>query len=164
MDFFLQSLSWIAVIALLGIGLAGCIIPVLPGHPLILVATLLAQLTLPDFHVAWYHWLALILLCVIGMFGDNIFSVWGAQRFGSTRAGLWGCLAGAFIGIFFFPWGLILGPFIGAVVAELIVSRQKLKASLYSGTGAFLGTIAGFVFKIGIALAMIIYVALLMLL
>lgn len=153
----LPILYWLLIILLMGIGLAGCVIPMLPGHPLILASVIIAELMIPGFHLEWYHWVLLSLLCLLGMFGDNLFSLWGARRFGSTTAGLWGCLAGALIGCLFFPWGLILGPFIGAVTAELAVSRQQLHEAFVSGFGAFLGTLAGFIFKIIVGLAMILY-------
>lgn len=165
MDYFLHMTgmvaSWFFILLLLGVALAGCVIPVLPGHPLILAAALIADLTLPGVHIAWYHWLMLIVLCAFGMLGDNLLSLWGARRFGSTRAGLWGCLAGALAGLFFAPWGLLIGPFAGAFAAELIVSRNTIASSLHSGLGAFLGTLAGFLFKLAVALVMIIYLILL---
>lgn len=153
--------AWFFILLLLGVALAGCVIPLLPGHPLILAAALIADLFLPNVHIAWYHWLILIVLCAVGVFGDNLFSLWGARRFGSTKAGLWGCLAGAVLGLFFAPWGLLIGPFAGAVTAELIVSRNTIGSSLHSGLGAFLGTLAGFLFKLAVALVMIVYLILL---
>lgn len=167
MDWLLQISGYIfitiTILLLLGIGLAGCVIPIIPGHPILLIAILVAELSIPDFHIAWYHWIFLIILCVLGTIGDNVFSIWGAKQFGSTKAGLWGCFAGICAGSFFLPWGLIIGPFAGALIAELIVSKQTLTYALRSGTGAFLGTLAGFIFKIAMGFAILGYAGALLL-
>ncbi len=158
MEYFLQLGGTIAVIitvlALMGIGLAGCVIPMLPGHILIFAAALVMEWG-TSIDIAWYNWCILAVLCILGMTGDSLLSLWGARRFGSTKAGLAGCFAGIIVGVFLPPWGLLFGPFAGALLAELIFSRQDIAGSLKSGTGALLGTLAGYIFKTGIGLAMI---------
>lgn len=161
MDLFFQYsipvLLILTSLILTGMGLAGCIIPVVPGHPLILLGCIAASYAFPiaEHAIGWANWTVLSLLCIIGMLGDNICTYWGAKRFGSTAAGIWGSLTGLLIGGFFFPLGLLIGPFLGAISFEIGFQRREIKESMKSGFGAMLGTFGGILFKLGIAVLMI---------
>lgn len=151
-------LSWTLIISIIGAGFAACIIPFLPGHLIMLFGMILGQTLIPDIHLAWYSWTILPIICLIGTIGDNFLSAWGAKRFGSTRAGIWGAIIGLMIGIFALPgWGAIVGPFLGALVAEMVVERNNIRQAFRSGLGAFLGSISGILLKIVCGLAMLVY-------
>ena len=113
------------------IGLAGCILPALPGPPLAYGGMLL----LTELVV----WLALV---VVVQVLDYFVPLLGAKYSGGSRWGERGCLAGTIAGLFFMPWGIILGPFLGAVIGELIGGRET-KDALRSGFGSLLGFLLG---------------------
>ena len=74
---------------------------------------------------------------------DYLTPLLGTKYSGGSRAGNWGCILGTIAGIFLFaPWGIILGPFIGALVGELIGGKpmqEALRAGMGRGSGAFCG-------------------------
>lgn len=124
------------------IGLAGCIVPIIPGPPLSYFGILLLHWTNKvqfdqKFLVTW----ALLVAGVTII--DYLTPIWGAKRFGGTKRGTWGATIGLFAGLLFFPpLGIILGPFVGAVVGELTLSDDFNKA-LKSGMGSLLGFLIG---------------------
>lgn len=134
-------------------GLVGTFVPVLPAAPLILVGALLAAWLTGFAGLSW-PWLALLLaLGLAGMLLDNLAAAWGARRFGGSRSGLVGALAGGVLGVFFFPLGLLLGPLLGALAGELLARRTLREASRSAG-GAVLGLLAGTGAKLALHLGM----------
>lgn len=125
------------------VGLAGCILPFLPGPPLCYLALLIQQLqsTPPyttDFLLIW----AGITLVVTGL--DYVIPIYGTKKFGGTKYGMWGCVVGLIAGLWLGPIGIILGPFVGAFIGELIGNAQSehaLRAALGSFVGFLLGTL-----------------------
>jgi len=149
MDTFLIVSGIILLLA----GIAGCIIPFLPGPPLAYGSLILMQISSyrpfsEKFLVIW----ALVTLLVV--IADYYIPIWGTQKFGGTKGGVWGATIGLLIGMFFFPpLGLIAGPFIGAFVGEMINKNDSRKA-LRSAIGSFIGFVAGTVMKLGISIVM----------
>src|ERR1051325_3278160 len=95
-------------------GFVGCILPGLPGTPLILVAAIVHRLYFGEHSVNWVVLLILITLTLMSVALDYLASVYGAKRFGATWRGAFGALVGGIVGLFFNLPGIILGPFIGA--------------------------------------------------
>lgn len=124
------------------IGLAGCIVPIVPGPPLSYFGILLLHWTEKaqfeqKFLIIW----ALIVAGVTLL--DFMTPIWGTKKFGGTKRGTWGATIGLVLGLFFFPpIGIIIGPFIGAVVGELTHS-EDFKKALKSGLGSLLGFVIG---------------------
>ncbi len=149
----MDSALVVTAIILLLVGIAGCIIPLLPGPPLAYGSLILIQVSSykpysVKFLVIW----GLVTLLVV--IADYYIPVWGTKKFGGTKAGVWGAAIGLFAGIFFFPpLGLIAGPFIGAFAGEMLNNRDAGKA-LRSATGSFVGFLAGTLMKIGISIVM----------
>ena len=81
----------------------------------------------------------------------------GSKWFGGTRWGALGALAGSIVGMFFLPFGLLLGPLIGAFVCEIAFARKQTHHAAISGMGSVVGTVAGMGFKIVIGAAMIVW-------
>jgi uncharacterized protein YqgC (DUF456 family) len=79
----------------------------------------------------------------------------GTKKFGGTKIGMAGALAGGLVGIFFGLPGLLFGPILGALAAEMIIARREWKASGKAATGAFVGMVLGMVGKFGCTVAMI---------
>lgn len=131
-------------------GLAGCILPVIPGVPLAYVGMLLLHATdkvqfSAKFLVVWG------IVTVVVQILDAVVPVWGTKAMGGSKAGVWGSTAGLVAGLFLGPWGIIVGPFAGAVLGELIANRGKdsmpFMQILKSGVGSFAGLMAGTVVK-----------------
>ncbi len=132
----------IVAILCLVVGLLGCLLPVLPGPPVSWVALLLLKFTHYGAGMSWFTmWLLLLVVVVVSIL-DYIVPVWGTRKFGGTKAGMWGASIGLVVGLFFSPWGIILGPFIGALVAELIAGSSGAK-SFKAAIGAFIGFLFG---------------------
>ena len=138
-------------IILILLGLAGCILPVIPGPPLSFLGLLLLRFTrfveplrLENFvHLLWILGTAALVVTIL----DYLIPVWGTKRFGGSKAGTLGAAAGVVAGLFFAPMGLIIGPFAGAVIGEMISGRDR-KSSIRSGFGSFLGVLTGVVLKL----------------
>lgn len=137
-------------IVLAAAGMVGCVLPY-PGHLLILGACISAAFAKGSPYPAWWVWVLLTLLMILGTIADNITTMMGARRFGSSKAAMWGTLPGILIGAFFPPFGLIIGPFTGAFLAEMLFAKKNAKESVGSGLGAMLGYLAGVVAKLIIA-------------
>lgn len=156
MDLALQITMYVLALLLLLAGLAGCVLPY-PGHLLVLLGLACYAVGLGDADLGWWIWVFLTLLAVLGMLVDNITTLMGARCFGCSRAAVWMSLLGFLVGCFFFPVGLIVGPFLGALVAELLIARRDWKQSSISGLGAVLGVVAGVYAKFLIAVVMVIW-------
>lgn len=133
------------------IGLAGCIIPALPGPPLSYIGLLLLKFTPLGNEVGTWELVITGLVVVIVVVIDYVTPIIGAKKFGGTKYGNWGCAIGTIIGLFFPPFGIILGPFLGAVVGELI-GKKEFKDALKAGFGAFIGFLFGFLLKMAVCL------------
>lgn len=142
-----MEILWIilAVLLLVG-GIAGCILPVLPGAPLSYAGLLLLHFTgIAEFSDAQ---LIFWLLIVIGLqVLDYLTPILGSKYSGGTEFGNRGCFAGTIIGLLFMPWGIVVGPFIGAVLGELFGGR-RLPEAIRAGIGSFLGFLVGTMLKI----------------
>lgn len=140
------------------LGLAGTILPILPGIPIMWVA-MLGYGWYSDW--AYYGLATMIvtgLIVILSLVVDQLASVMGAKKFGATKAGMIGSVVGAILGAIFFSLpGLILGTFFGAMAFEMAFSRQDLKNSLASGTGALLGFLAGSLFKFMVGFGFLVY-------
>lgn len=145
---------WILGALIVIAGLAGTIIPTLPGIPLIFVGIVIVAWT-GDFEaIGWKSLAVLVVLTIIGWAVDFIAGAAGARYLGASQRSFWGATFGAVVGVFFGLPGLILGPFIGAVVGELGGGRP-LSQSSRAGVGAWLGMVFATAAKLAIAFLMI---------
>lgn len=138
MDTFIIIIGFIFII----IGLAGCIIPGLPGPPLSFLGLLIQQTrTENPFTWKFLGFWAIITIIVTAL--DYFFPIYGAKRFGGSQKGMYGSLLGLLIGIFFFPpFGIIVGPFVGAWLGELVSGKDAFR-SLRAAIGSFVGFLTG---------------------
>ena len=143
MDYVLIGLGFLFIIG----GILGGVLPVLPGPPLSYVGLLLLHFTsryqfTSKFLVIW----AIVTALVYAV--DYIIPVMGTKRFGGSKWGIWGSVIGLVIGLFFFPpFGIIIGPFAGAVIGELSTGKDSGSA-LKSGFGSFIGFLTGTIMKL----------------
>lgn len=137
----LQTVAGLAIVA----GIAGCFIPVIPG-PILAYAGLLCLI--PTANAPSVAALVTFgVLTIVVTILDYIVPAIGAKKFDCSKSGVWGCNIGIFVGIFLAPLGILFGPFIGAVIGELI-ARKPLSAALKGGLGAFLGFLSGVFIKV----------------
>jgi len=148
------DLIWIALgIILLVVGIIFSILPVIPGQVLSWGSMLILQLQAePPFTARFLAIWALITAGVTLL--DYFVPIWGTKKLGGSKSGIWGATIGLIIGIFFFPpFGLIIGPFVGAFVGELVAGKDN-RTAFKSGLGSFLGFVAGTMMKLAISFIM----------
>lgn len=145
---------YVVAAVLILVGLAGTLVPALPGLPLVFAGMLLAAWA-GDFALIGGWTLALLaLLTALAMAVDFIAGVLGAQRVGASRLALVGAMIGTLVGLFFGLIGLVLGPFAGAVIGELAHSREAGTAARV-GIGTWIGMVIGAVAKVAVAFLMV---------
>jgi len=147
------ELVWVLAALLMLAGVAGSVLPALPGAPLILVAAVLHRWLLPGYVSLWTI-AALAVLAVVTVVIDAACGIFGVQKFGGGRWAMLGAGVGAAIGLFLGPVGLILGAVAGAVICEMAFDRKALNDALKAGVGAGIGMIVGTVLRLGLALFM----------
>lgn len=150
----IEVLLWIAVVALVLVGTAGVMFPVLPGTPFVFLGLLLAAYIEHFSKVGWPTLTILGVLTLIATGVDFFASAMGAKRVGASPKAIWGAAIGAFVGIFFGIPGLILGPFVGAVVGEY-AARQNLLQAGKVGVGTWVGLLIGVAMKIALIFTML---------
>ncbi len=150
----MNILRWILAVLLVVAGIAGTIVPGLPGAPLVLAGLVLAASIDGFVHVGWPTWIALGTLGLASVAVDLLASALGAKRFGASPRALVGAALGAVVGLFFGLPGLIFGPFLGAVVAEYSARRDLAQAGRV-GAGTFIGLVLGAAAKAALRFAMV---------
>lgn len=136
------------------IGVAGVVLPALPGLPLVFAGLLLAAWTNGFERVGWVMLTVLGLLTLLSIVVDVVSSAIGAKGVGASRLAMVGAVVGSLAGLLFLPWGLLAGPFIGALAGEYLHSR-KLGLATKVGVATWLGILIGVALKLGLATAML---------
>ena len=135
-------------------GVAGSFLPVIPGTPLIVVGAFIYALA-TDFHpVGAWQLVFLVALAALAYVLDYLSGALGTRKLGGSRWAMFGAIAGGLVGLFFGPFGIIIGPILGAVGIELVY-RKDVTIALKSGTGAVLGVFLGVVAKLSISVMMV---------
>lgn len=140
-----EVLIWLCGGVLLLLGLIGCFVPILPG-PLLGYASL------------WVMWLYGVSpgerrlwigggIVVVAVVVDYLLPSYFAQKFKCSRMGVFGCFVGTIVGLFFFPWGILVGPVLGTMLGELLVGKS-LGAATRGGVGAFCGFVSCLLLKL----------------
>lgn len=135
-------------------GLIGSVIPALPGLPMIFGGIWLSA-AVDDYRHLGLWWLLLIGgLGAAGVIIEFIASTLGAKRVGASRQALWGASLGTLAGMFFGIPGLLLGPFVGALLGELASGNSVLR-STHVGIGTWIGLLFGTLLKLVISFVMV---------
>lgn len=146
----------LAIICML-VGVVGSLLPILPGLPVAYLGFLLIHFSKYAHFSNWFLiiWAAIVIIMAVA---DYMIPKWGTQKYGGTKWGQNGALIGTIAGIFVFPpFGLILGPFAGAYIGEIMHDAKDTEKALRSAWGSFIGFIAGSFIKLIIALVMCFY-------
>jgi uncharacterized protein YqgC (DUF456 family) len=147
-------LLWVAGVILVAVGLLGVVLPALPGTVLIFAGLLLAAWA-ENFTRVGFGTLALIGAVGAASYGvDFAAAALGTRRLGASRRAMVGAGLGTIAGLFFGLPGIILGPFVGAVLGELSAHRDLARAGR-AGVAAWIGFAIGTAVKVGIAFLMI---------
>jgi hypothetical protein len=145
---------WAAVVILMVVGLAGIVLPVLPGTVLIFGAILLGA-WIDDFaRISTWTVGVAALLTVISLVCDYVAAALGAKRVGASRQAVIGAVIGTLLGIFTGLWGLIFMPLVGAAIGEYMVLRDLQRAGQV-GVATWVGLLLGTAVKIAIAFTML---------
>lgn len=148
----------IAAFLLSLLGILGCIVPGLPGPILSYAGLLCAYFTSYSDLSAASVWIWLAVTVAVSV-ADYFLPAWMTRRFGGSRAGAIGATIGVFAGFFLFPpLGIILGPFFGAVLGELLHDKSDPGKALVVGFGSFVSFAVGTGIKLAASLGMFVHV------
>ncbi|WP_430390867.1 DUF456 domain-containing protein [Dyella sp. 20L07] len=150
MDIALYVLAALLMVA----GLAGNILPALPGIPMIFGGIWLAAAVDQYRHLGVWWLVTIGVLGLVGVIVDFVASTLGAKRVGASRLALWGAALGTIVGMFFGIAGLLLGPFIGAIIGELASGTSVLR-SAHVGAATWIGLLFGTLVKLVLSFVMI---------
>ena len=148
MDTFWLVLGFI----LMAVGILGCLLPLLPGPPLAFVALLIQQLRTDESFTSKFLWIWGVVTVVVTAL-DYIIPVYGTRKYGGSSYGVWGCTIGLIAGIWMGPLGIIVGPFLGAFIGELLAKNNSENA-LKAAWGSFVGFLFGTLLKLIACLVM----------
>jgi uncharacterized protein len=143
---------------LIAVGLAGAVVPMLPGIPLIFGGLWMLAAVDHYRHVGSGWLIAIACIAALGLALDFAAAALGAKRIGASPQAVSGALIGTIVGIFFGIPGLILGPFVGALIGELAAGRS-LERSAHVGFAAWIGLIFGTVAKVATSIMMVVLFA-----
>ncbi|MGI5880452.1 MAG: DUF456 domain-containing protein [Syntrophomonadaceae bacterium] len=152
----MNDVALIITVLVIILGIAGTILPMIPGIPLVFMAILVYG-WLGHFTVITGKYLIIIgILTLLSIIFSYLSTVMGAKYFGSGRLGLWGALIGTFAGLLLFPpIGLLIGPFAGAFIGEYM-SVQDTQKAVKAAFGSLLGLFTGVVFNLAIGIYMLV--------
>ena len=144
MEVLYITIGWI----LLVIGFVGCFVPILPGPPIAYLSLFMAKVagdhSQPTASVLVIAATAVILVTIL----DFVIPVIGAKHFKCSKAGTIGCFVGTIVGLFFLPFGVIVGPFAGALIGEASIAGKNLSGAILGATGALVGFLLGTLAKL----------------
>lgn len=150
----LHPVLYAVAVLLVLIGLAGTILPALPGLPLVFAGMLLGAWVGDFQHIGIPVIVVLGALTLFSLVVDFWATALGARRVGASGKAVAGAVIGTFAGLFFGPLGLFAGPFVGALAGELLHGRDVGQATRV-GFGTWLGIVFGTVLKLALAFTML---------
>ena len=149
-----EVLWWVLALLLVGVGLAGSVLPALPGVPLVFLGLLLAAWAGGFEQVGAFPLVVLGLLTLLSFGIDLAATAMGAKRVGATKLAVLGAAVGTFAGLFLGLPGLILGPFVGAVAGELM-SHGQMQQATRAGLATWMGLLFGTLAKLALVFTML---------
>ena len=148
------ALLWTLSVALIFVGLAGTVLPALPGTAFVLAGIVLGA-WIDDFTRIGTTTLVVVgVLAVLAWVLDFVAGLLGAKRVGASRQALVGAAIGTVLGLFMGLVGVLFMPLVGAAVGEYLARRDQGHA-VKVGVATWLGIMAGLVAKVVIAFVMV---------
>lgn len=151
---YIEILLWLLATILVAAGMAGLVFPALPGAPVLFAGLVVAAWAEDFVYISTGTLVVLGVMALLTYLVDFLASAVGAKRFGASRRAIIGATIGAIVGIFFGIPGILLGPFIGAVLGEL-TAHSGLMTAGRAGIGATVGLALGAAAKLTLAFAMV---------
>jgi uncharacterized protein YqgC (DUF456 family) len=146
---------WLVLAAILVIvGIAGSVLPALPGVPLVFAGLVVAAWAEDFERVTWITLVVLGLLTAMSFAIDLTAAAFGAKRVGATKLAILGAAVGTLAGLVFGIPGLVLGPFVGAVAGEML-SHGQMKQATRAGVATWLGLVFGTLTKVALVFTML---------
>ena len=138
MDILLLTLGFVCIIT----GLMGSFLPVIPGPSVSWIGLALLYFTNAVPASYWILGIAFLITVIISVL-DYVIPAKGTKKFGGSSYGIWGTNIGLVIGIFApIPFGFLIGPFVGALIGELIYDFKDHNKALKAAAGSFIGFLA----------------------
>jgi len=123
-------------------GIAGSILPVIPGTPLSWIGLIILYLS-PSIEFDWWFIGITGVVAIAIYILDYIIPAIGTKKFGGSKAGAWGTMIGLIIGILApIPLGILIGPFVGALLGELLFNQTEGPKAFKAAIGSFFGFLA----------------------
>lgn len=152
----MTTVALIIAVLLFIIGLLGTVLPILPGAVLIyggmLIYGLMTEFATLDFNFYLIQGLVFAFIFLV----DYLATAAGTRHFGGSKQAGWGAAVGMIVGLFFGPLGILVGPFLGAVGAELL-RKTELSQAIRVGFGTLIGLLGGTIIKLGVEILIIVY-------
>ena len=154
----MEIVYWIIISVLFITAFVGLIYPVIPSVLFLLAGYLLYGVFFSFEPFSWFFWVIQSFFIILLFVADYIANMVGIQKYGGSKAGVWGSTIGLLVGPFIFPFlGILIGPFIGAISAELLVNKTNLKDSIKIGFGSVIGFTSSVITKTIIQILMLVY-------
>ena len=149
------NILWYVIAGILIVaGLIGSILPNLPGIPVMFGGMLLTAWVGHFQKIPVWVVVFLAVIATLSIVFDFVAGSVGAKRYGASKAAVWGAFIGTIIGLFFGIPGIILGPFVGAVIGQ-IASGSRVEHAARVGVGAWIGLLIGTAIKLAVAFMML---------
>ncbi len=149
-----QALWWTLSVALIVAGVAGTVLPALPGTLFVLAGIVLGA-WIDDFtRVGWVSVTVVAVLAVLAWVLDYVAGLLGARKAGASKQAIVGAAIGTVVGLFMGLVGVFFMPLVGAAIGEYIAQKDHARAA-HVGLATWLGIMAGMVAKVVIAFVMI---------
>ncbi|MFR9651118.1 MAG: DUF456 domain-containing protein [Rikenellaceae bacterium] len=144
----MEIVLYILALILSVIGIVGAVVPIIPGPALSYIALLIGYFSRED--VVSKEWLFIwLVIVVVATVVDYLLPLYLTKKFGGSKSATWGATFGLFVGFIFFPpVGIVLCPFFGAVIGELLNDRNDVEKAFKVGLASF----AAFIFGTGLKL------------
>ncbi|MFF2754305.1 DUF456 domain-containing protein [Psychrobacillus sp. NPDC058041] len=153
----MEIVGWILIIACFIIAFIGTFYPIIPSVVFMILGYIIYGLFFSFAELNWLFWIIQLLFVVLLFSADMAANAFGVKKFGGTKAGMWGSSIGLILGPFVIPVaGILIGPFLGAIIAELVITRKGLKQAIKSGIGSLVGFLTSSVAKIIILTVMLV--------
>jgi hypothetical protein len=150
----MNTILWTVAVLLVITGLAGIVLPMLPGTVLVFSGLLIAAWADGFEKVGWVTIAVLGAFTAVSFLVDIAASGAGVKQAGASKQAVAGALIGAVAGLFFGIIGILAGPFLGAVTGEFLAHRDLFRAGK-AGLGTAMGLVLGAAVKIALAFGMI---------
>ncbi len=154
----MEIIYWVIIILLFMGAFIGLIYPIIPSMLFLLLGFITYGFLFSFENLTTLFWVVEVLFVLLLLIADYFANLIGVKKFGGSKVAGWGSTIGLMIGPFVIPFaGILLGPFIGAIAAELLIEKKSFKQAVKVGFGSVIGFISSTVVKSVIQIIMIVY-------